>query len=221
MKKITTLFLLMALASTLALSQTRLGYLREAAVSLPFTSYKPSSTSKLSGVNLDLRVNYSIIGTLAFRNNKKFMIGDHIGAGFGIGYWKKVPDDIPMMAALTLQFGAKAAYYINDDIEVGVKYMHYAGDYFTDLKNDFGLTQQPGIIPSVRVKNFMGTVGFGSTKLNKINTGKFFMAEGRYLLSTESDDKNFFLFFRVENYSAKSLDYTLKGNQIFFGVGIM
>jgi hypothetical protein len=220
------LFALILVAVTFAgsLAQTRLGYLREAQGSFPYTSYKPSSTNKLSGINLDMRINYSLLGSLIFRNSdSKFIIGDHIGAGFGVGYWKKTGDDFPLMIGFDLQFGVKAAYSVSDDLEVGVKYMIGAAEYFTDLKNDFSLGQKPSIIPSARFKNIMGSVGFGTAKTGdggSGNTGNFMMAEGRYLFDVDAD-RNVFLFFRFENYTGETLGFTQKGNQIIFGIGFM
>ncbi len=207
-----------------AMAQTRLGFLREAQASFPYTSFKPSSTNKMSGIGLDMRVNYSLLGSLIFRNSdSKFMIGDHIGAGFAVGYWKKTNDDVPFMLGLDLQFGVKAAYSVSDDLEVGVKYMIGAADYFSDLKNDFSLGQKPAIIPTARYQNIMGSVGFGTAKTGDSgsgNAGKFMMAEGRYLFDVDAD-RNVFLFFRFEKYTGETTGFTQKGSQIIFGIGFL
>src|SRR4051812_16043850 len=191
--------LLLAITCSFVNAQ-RLGYLKEVAGGFVHTSYNSSEGHKLSGTSLDMRINYSILGNIIFRNSdSRFMIGDHIGAGFGMGYFKKTGDDFPLMMSLNLEFGVKSSFAINEKMEVGVKYLLGAANYFSDLKNDFGLSQKPSIIPSVRYEKLMGSVGFGTARVGdggKGDKGKFIMLEGRYLLG-DVDDSNGFLFLRA------------------------
>jgi hypothetical protein len=225
MKNIYALILVLLIGSFTVAAQTRMGYLREGQGSFAHTSYR-SGSNKLGGTSLDFRINYSLLGTLIFRNSDgKFMIGDHIGCGFGMGYFKKTGDDFPLMMNLNLEFGVKSTFALNDNVDIGVKYILGAGNYFTDLKNDFSLSQTPSIIPSVRFKKIMGSVGVGKGKAGSgsvAEKGKFIMLEGRYLFSGD-DDLAGFLFLRFENYSMKSTtdDYDRKGSSIYLGIGFM
>lgn len=229
MNKILLLIVFSAIGITHSNAQTKLGYYREAQAGFIYTSYKTSgediTSSKLSGISLDLRINYSLLGKLIFRDpEKKFFIGDHIGVGFGIGYFKK-PDDVPFMIPFNLEYGLKTTYIINDDLEVGVKYIAGALNYFTDLKNDFSLNQKPSIIPAVRFKQYMGSVGFGSATTGQSGAGKgsYIMMEGRRIFGEMDDDQKGFLFLRFENYSGEYDESTLKdnGTQISVGFGFM
>jgi hypothetical protein len=224
MKKIYALIFSLLITCLIVNGQTRMGYIREAQGGFAHHSYRTSPENKLSGTSLDLRLNYSLLGTLIFRNSdSKFFIGDHIGCGFGMGYFKKTGDDFPLMLNLNLEFGVKTSYAVSDDLDIGVKYMLGAGNYFTDLKNDFGLGQAPSITPSVRFKKIMGSVGFGKGKAGgsgQKEKGSFMMMEGRYQLG-DSDDEVPYLFLRFENYRIKDQTDGRQASSIYIGVGFM
>lgn len=230
MQKIFLALLFSLLAA--ATSAQKLGYYREANGMLNYTSYKvtadDAASGKISGLCLDMRVSYSILGSLIFRDTeKKFFIGDHIGVGFGMGYFKKTNDDVPYMVPFNLEYGLKAAYSINDDLEVGVKYV-IGGNYFTDFKNDFGFGHKPAIIPSARFKNYMGSVGFGKASVGESGSGdpgNYLRLEGRIIFGDAGDgDSHTCIFFRAENYTGKSDgEFATKRtvSQLSFGFGIM
>jgi len=225
MKKILWLALITIVSAIQLQAQTKLGYYKEGQASLIYTNFKQNmddadaDDSKISGLGLDIRVNYSLLGNLIFRDpEKKFFIGDHLGAGFGMGYFKKPGDDFPFMLSLNLEFGVKSTYIINDDIEVGLKYIVGAANYFTDLKNDFGLVQKPAIIPAVRFKNIMGQVGFGKGTTGDGSSGSYFMAEGRLIFGEMNDEQKGSLFLRLENYNTK-WDTDRKDNAAQISVG--
>jgi hypothetical protein len=205
-------------------AQSGVGYMKEAGGGFVHTTYKSSSDNKIAGTSLDLRINYSLLGNIIFRDNdRRFMIGDHIGCGFSMGKFKKPSDDFPLMMGLNLEFGVKASYAISDELHVGLKYILGATNYFSDLKNDFGLSQKPSIVPAVRFKHIMGSAGFGTAKVGQSgagNSGKFMMIEGRYLFG-DLDDSPKFLFLRFENYSGKNGEVKQTGSQIYFGIGVM
>jgi hypothetical protein len=231
MKKLILASLLL-LCVEAASAQTKLGYYKEGQAGLIYTNYKAntddadSDGSTISGLSLDLRVNYSILGNLIFRDpEKKFFIGDHLGAGIGMGYFKKTGDEFPFMLSFNLEYGLKSTYIINDDIEVGLKYIAGAANYFTDLKNDFSLAQTPVFVPALRFKNIMGSVGFGKAKLGSGDgaIGNYFMAEGRLIFGEMNDESKGSLFLRLENYSGKFEETTRKDNatQISIGFALM
>ncbi len=217
--------IILFVTSLQVLGQAKLGYLSDIQVSLHYTHYEKNSTDNLSGLGLDGRVGFSLLGSLFFKESK-FMIGDHIGAGFNLGGAKKPTGtptspttSDPFMVSLNVQLGIKAAYAFNDDFEVGVNYMLGAGDIFLDT-DSFTLGLGPAIIPSVRVGPLMGSVGFGKAVVNS-NKGNFTMLEGRWLFR-ESKRRNFiYLFFRYENYTGKASDFTQKGQQALAGIGFM
>ncbi len=194
--------ILLTITSLQVAGQAKLGYLSDIQVSLHYTHYEKNSTDNLSGLGLDGRVGFSLLGSLFFKESK-FMIGDHIGAGFNFGAGKKptgtptsATSNTPYIVSLNVQLGIKAAYAFNDDFEVGVNYMLGAGDIYIDnASNSFTLGLGPAIIPSVRVGPLMGSVGFGKAVVNS-NKGNFTMLEGRWLFS-ESKRKNFIYVFTL------------------------
>jgi hypothetical protein len=226
MKKLFTTVIIAGIITTSAIAQTRMGYMKDVQGAFAHTTFKSSPTHKISGTALDLRINYSLLGSIFFRNSdKKFFIGDHIGCGLGVGRFKKPGDNFPLMLNLNLEFGFKTTYAINSDLDIGVKYILGAGNYFTDYKNDFSLVQKPAIIPGVRFKNMMLSAGYGKAKAGASGSnakGNFMMMEGRFLLKNDDDNAPFF-FLRYENYTSKfnESDYTTRAGQIYIGFGIM
>ena len=68
-------------------AQTKLGYYKEAQFGLLYSNFNADmgddgDDMSISGLGLDAGVNYSILGNIIFQDpEKKFFIGDHIGAG--------------------------------------------------------------------------------------------------------------------------------------------
>jgi hypothetical protein len=231
MNKIFLSVLIAMIAITQSNAQTKLGYYKEAQGGFIYTNYKAdiddSDDQKISGLGLDIRINYSLLGNLIFRDpEKKFFLGDHLGAGFGMGYFKKPDDKFPFMLSINLEYGLKTAYIVNDDIEVGLKWIAGGGNYFTDLKNDFTLVQKSVFVPAVRFKNLMGSVGFGNARTGSgTNGGKgnYVMAEGRIIFGDMSDESKGSIFLRLENYGGKYDETTRKDNatQVSLGFAFM
>jgi|GEM_PF-4227360 len=231
MQKIILPIVFALLLCTQGRAQTKLGYYKEAQASLMYTAYKSSvegeADRKINGLSLDIRANYSLLGNLIFRDPEKpFFFGDHIGAGLGMGYFKKPDDDFPFMLSLNLEYGLKACYSINDDLEVGLKWIAGAGTFFTDFKNDFAVAQKPSFIPSARFANYMVSAGFGKAKVGTGGDGgrgNYLMGEGRVMFGEMNDEMKPSLFIRVEHYNGKYDETSRKDNcaQISFGFAIM
>jgi hypothetical protein len=233
MKRILLLIIVIVLgflATTQA--QTKLGYYKEAQFGLLYSNFNADmgddgDDMSISGLGLDARVNYSILGNIIFQDpEKKFFIGDHIGAGIGMGYFKKPDDDFPFMVSFNLEFGVKSTYIINDDLEVGLKFILGAGNWYTDFKNDFSIAQKPAFIPAVRFKNIMGQVGFGSASIGTSGSGgngSYFMAEGRLMFGEMNDETKSSVFLRIENYSGKYDESPRRDNAtvVSFGFALM
>ncbi|HYC83704.1 MAG TPA: hypothetical protein VEB86_00720 [Chryseosolibacter sp.] len=231
MKRILLPCILLMLVTAPTYAQTKLGYYREVKAAFVYNNFKSSiegePDDKINGLGLDMRLNYSLLGTLIFRDtDKPFMMGDHIGVGLGMGYYKKPDDDFPFMAMFNLEYGLKACYSINDDLEVGLKWIAGSGAYYTDFKNDFAIAQKPAFVPSVRFGNYMVSGGFGKAKVGTGGDGGkggYVMAEGRVILGEPDDEANPCLFVRFENYSGEYDESTRKDNcaQISFGFVLM
>jgi hypothetical protein len=228
MKKILLLLALVVLGFIATHAQTKLGYYKEAQFNLIYSNFTAdmgddSDDIKISGLGLDARVNYSLLGNLIFQDpEKKFFIGDHLGAGLGMGYFKKPDDDFPFMASFTLEWGLKTTYIVSDDIEVGLKYLHGAGTWYTDFKNDFSVAQFPSFVPAVRFKNIMGQVGFGKSRVGTGGDGgkgSYIMAEGRLIFGEMNDETKGSLYLRLENFSGKYDESTRKDNATLVSIG--
>ena len=233
MKKILLLLALVVLGFLATQAQTKLGYYKEAQFALVYSNFNADMGNddgddyKISGLSLDARINYSILGNLIFRDpEKKFFIGDHIGVGLGMGYFKKPDDDFPFMADFNLEWGLKSTYIINEDIEVGLKFIHASGTWYTDFKNDFSIVQNPVFVPAARFKNIMAQVGFGTARTGtggEGGKGSYIMAEGRLMFGEMNDETKGSIFFRLENYGGKYDESTRKDNvtQVSLGFALM
>ncbi|HYG04582.1 MAG TPA: hypothetical protein VD927_19175 [Chryseosolibacter sp.] len=229
MNKIIICFCILAICSFSASAQ-KLGYYREVSGNINYINQKATGDEinmKLSGWTVDFRGGYSLLGSLFFQDTeRKFFIGDHLGAGFGVGYINGFADDIKYALELSIEYGLKAAYSVDDDLEVGVKLL-YHGNYFTNMGDGLGFGSKPAIMPSVRFKNIMGTVGFGKGLIStdgRQSDGSFFRAEGRLIFGDAGDgDTHTAIFLRAESITGKEHEEFKKqtATQISFGFCIM
>ena len=229
MKKIILCFCMLSVVSLSANAQ-KLGYYREVSGNINHITQKATGDEidlKLSGWTVDFRGGYSLLGALIFQDTeRKFFIGDHLGAGFGVGYLNGFGDDIKYALELSFEYGLKSAYSINDDLEVGVKLLYHA-NYLTNMGDGFGFGSKPAILPSVRFKNIMGTLGFGKGLIGtdgRESDGSFFRAEGRLIFGDAGDgDTHTAIFLRAESITGKEHEeYTKQtATQISFGFCIM
>ncbi|MBX3720260.1 MAG: hypothetical protein KF713_00330 [Turneriella sp.] len=173
-------------------ADSNLGYTRELQVLATYNTKSSEAGSvfpgtTVSGPAIDVRINFSTIGMLFFRDSP-FMFGDHIGFGIGAGYFSKTNSGSNVMMPVNFEGGLKAAYKINDDFEVGIKWIYLGANQYMDYKNDFYIGQKNAFAPTARYKDIMATIGFGTAmiadnpKLAKSDaaTGTYLMAEGRY-----------------------------------------
>jgi hypothetical protein len=213
-------------------AESRLGYTAEFQALLNYTSKntdlsgRTGTTDTTSGPALNLRLNFSTIGLLFFKDSS-FMVGDHIGFGIGGGYFSRTSQSSSFMMPVNAEAGLKAAYAINDNIEVGIKWLYIGFDQFMDYTNDFYVGAKNVFIPTVRYKDFMGSVGFGTTILadnpklssSTAATGTYLMAEVRYFFG------NKYILARAEKYSGSveiiGVTRTDSATQFTIGFGMM
>lgn len=231
MKKNLFLTAFFMLFSTFAIAQTtRLGFDAGGQVRLSFANYTVGNialSEKYSTNSLPICVNYSILGRHAFKENSRFMIGDYIGFGMGLGRVKYSGNKAKAAIDFVLEFGAVTSYAINDDIDVGLKMIWRGGEEMTDFNAFYGFLQKPVFTPTVRFHKVMAAVSFGKVTVDEpTSLGNFKGIELRYLLSGEIERRNiWYVFGKAEGGKATSTYYGYTGQynftQLSLGVGVL
>jgi hypothetical protein len=187
------------------------------------TTASNSTNAKINFYNVNFRFGGSLLGSLIFKEDSKFFIGEYYQVGFGTGYGNKSGTSNAQYNGTTFNLllgfnlGLASSFSISEDLTVGLKVIGLGGDLYFDFDQSPLYANGLTFHPTAQYKNFYASFGFGG---RTYKTNPYKTIDGEFRFNFKQDQSNsLYVGLRYQYNAFDKTELNINTNQSISSVG--